>query len=144
MKIESNLTDTAILVELGRRISQHRLDLKLTQAHVAEQAGVSKRTVERIEAGQSAQLTSLIRILRALDIMHGLDSLVIETAPRPMDVLRRKGKIRQRASSSTRQKKTSDSWSWGSGAGAASGGGNVDGSGSGRGVGNVSEDGNGS
>ena len=51
MKIEGLLTDEAILAELGKRFAQRRLELQLTQEMLAEQAGVSKRTVERVEAG---------------------------------------------------------------------------------------------
>jgi transcriptional regulator with XRE-family HTH domain len=55
------LTDKSILAELGGRLAQRRLELKLTQADLAEQAGVSKRTVERIEAGATTQMSTMIR-----------------------------------------------------------------------------------
>ena len=51
MKISQLLADEAILAELGKRITRRRLDLELTQAAVAEQAGIAKRTLERVEAG---------------------------------------------------------------------------------------------
>jgi len=54
MKISKTLADDAILAEIGERVTRRRLDLQLTQADVAEQAGVAKRTLERIEAGASA------------------------------------------------------------------------------------------
>ena len=64
MKITGLLTDDAVLAELGARIAARRLELQLTQAAVAEQAGIAKRTLERIEAGQTSQLTTLVRVLR--------------------------------------------------------------------------------
>ncbi|NTW69857.1 MAG: helix-turn-helix domain-containing protein, partial [Chlorobiaceae bacterium] len=64
MKIEGLLSDEAILGELGKRLAQRRLELQLTQEMLAEQAGVSKRTVERVEAGATAQMSTMIRILR--------------------------------------------------------------------------------
>ena len=112
MKISKLLTDDAILAEIGERIARRRLDLQLTQADVAEQAGVAKRTVERIEAGGSAQMSSMIRILRGLDLLPGLDRMIPEAGPRPMDLLKRKGKVRQRASSSRRRDRTDVPWSW--------------------------------
>mgnify|MGYP000461714881 CR=1 FL=1 len=51
-------------------------DSPLTQADLAHEAGVSKRTVERIEAGASAQMASLIRIFRVLDLMPALDRFI--------------------------------------------------------------------
>jgi transcriptional regulator with XRE-family HTH domain len=112
MKIEYLLTDETILVELGKRLAQRRLERQLTQAELAEQAGVSKRTVERIEAGATTQLSTLIRILRVLQLLDRLEELMPATGPRPMDLLKLKGKERQRV---TRKKKPSDPepWQWG-------------------------------
>ena len=107
------MTDDAVLEELGRRLERRRLDLQLTQAKLAEQAGVSKRTVERMEAGAAAQTLSLIRILRVLELLQGLDRLIPETGPRPMDLLKLKGKERKRASSSRSGDSSGEAWSWG-------------------------------
>ena len=52
MKISTNLTDDVILAELGERLSRRRIDLGLTQARVADEAGISKRTVERMRRGK--------------------------------------------------------------------------------------------
>jgi transcriptional regulator with XRE-family HTH domain len=112
MKISNLLADEAILTEIGARITRCRLDLQLTQAAVAEQAGVAKRTLERIEAGASAQVSSLIRILRALDLLPGLDGMIPEAGPRPMDLLKRRGKVRQRAPGSRRSDQSGKPWSW--------------------------------
>ncbi len=112
MEITKLLADEAILTEIGERIARSRLDLQLTQADVAEQAGVSKRTVERIESGASAQMSSFIRILRVLNLLPGLEQLISETVSSPMALLRRKGKIRQRVSKRTRSDQTDKAWSW--------------------------------
>tara|TARA_R110000822_G_scaffold181982_1_gene321666 strand:+ start:300 stop:653 length:354 start_codon:yes stop_codon:yes gene_type:complete len=112
MKISDTLTDDAVLSEIGERIARRRLDLQLTQAAVAEQAGIAKRTLERMEAGHSSQLSSLIRVLRVLEAMPGLESLVPESTPRPMDLLKRKGKQRQRASSPRTRQPPAGPWHW--------------------------------
>ncbi len=111
MKIEGLLTDEAILAELGGRLARHRLELQLTQEMLAEQAGVSKRTVERVEAGATTQISTMIRILRVLGLMDRLETLVPETGPRPMDLLKLKGKVRKRASG--KRKPTNEiPWKW--------------------------------
>jgi transcriptional regulator with XRE-family HTH domain len=112
MKIEGLLTDEAILAELGGRLAQRRLELQLTQEMLAEQAGVSKRTVERIEAGATTQTSTLIRVLRVLDLLDRLETLAPGAGPRPMDLIRLKGKARRRASG---KRKSTDkgSWQWG-------------------------------
>lgn len=96
MKITPQLTDDAVLAELGTRLARRRIDLQLTQEAVAEQAGIGKRTLERMEAGKVAQLTTLVRVLRVLDAVAGLESLIPETGPRPMELLQRKSKPRRR------------------------------------------------
>ena len=112
MDISNLLTDETILAELGARIKRHRVDRQLTQAEMAEQTGVSKRTVERIEAGDSAQLQTIVRMLRVLDLLQGLDHLIPEAGPRPMDLLKLKGKVRQRASSARTPEGSGKKWSW--------------------------------
>lgn len=110
MDVLDRRTDEAILADLGARLSSVRLSRDLTQAQLAQDAGVSKRTVERIEAGQSAQLTSFIRILRSLDLLDGLELLLPPPHPGPMDLLRRAGKPPQRASGTTTS--PSKPWTW--------------------------------
>ncbi len=112
MKITSSLTDDAVLAELGARISSRRLELQLTQAAVAEQAGIAKRTLERMEAGQTSQLSTLVRVLRVLDAASGLDNLLPPTGPRPMDLLKHKGKIRKRASGRRAATPGDKPWRW--------------------------------
>lgn len=107
------MTDEAVLIEIGQRILHCRLDMQLTQADLAEQAGIAKRTVERIEAGASAQMSSMIRVLRVLALLQRLDRLIPEQSQRPMDLLKRKGKVRQRASSRRKKKHPNEPWSWG-------------------------------
>ena len=103
-------TDEAILADLGARLSSVRLSRDLTQAELAHDAGVSKRTVERIEAGQSAQLTSFIRILRTLDLLDGLGLLLPPPQPGSMDLLRRGGSAPQRATG--RNAPSDEPWTW--------------------------------
>ena len=112
MNILKILADDAILAEIGERVARRRLDFQLTQADVAEQAGVAKRTVERIEAGASAQMSSIIRILRVLDLLPGLDRMIPEAGPRPINLLKQKGKVRQRASGRRGSDRSNKPWSW--------------------------------
>ncbi len=114
LKITNLLGDEAILTELGGRIAQCRINAQLTQAQLAEQAGVSKRTVERIESGHSAQMSSMIRVFRVLDLLTGLDQMLPDSGPRPLDLLKLQGKERQRAYSSRRkQVDPHQEWTWG-------------------------------
>ena len=114
MKITKQATDAAVLGELGERLAGVRLDRNLTQAQLAEQAGVSKRTVERLESGSVAtQLSSLIRVCRVLDIVDRLDLIVPEPVPSPLEQLKLQGRKRQRASAGKNTKASSKKWQWG-------------------------------
>ena len=112
MKITASLSDDAVLAELGSRIGARRIELQFTQAAVAEQAGIAKRTLERMEAGKSSELGTLVRVLRVLDAASGLDTLIPQSGPRPMDLLKQKGKVRQRASGKRAAKPEAKPWRW--------------------------------
>lgn len=117
MKIEETATDDAVLAEIGHRLTRTRLASNLTQAQLAEQAGVSKRTVERLEAGAVAtQLSGFIRVCRVLNLLDRFDALVPESMPGPIAQLKLRGKQRQRASAAkppTPTKPSARKWRWG-------------------------------
>ncbi len=100
MDISKQYTDLAILSEIGERVSRCRLDRNLTQAKLAAAADVSKRTIERMESGESVQLTSFVQILRALDLVDHLEALMPKLGE----------KRRKRASSARRPKPADNVW----------------------------------
>lgn len=113
MKIVGPLTDQAILQELGGRLARARIELNLTQAALAEQSGVSKRTIERLESGEAAtQLSGFVRVCRALGLLERFDFLIPETAPSPMAQLRQQGRKRQRATSKKAVPGQPEKWTW--------------------------------
>ncbi len=115
MKIAAQAGDDTLLAEFGRRLAQARLNQSLTQEALAVRAGVSKRTVERLEAGNGGtQLSAFIRVCRALSLLERLDLLVPEPVPSPIAQLKLRGKRRQRASSPrTAPNPPAEPWHWG-------------------------------
>lgn len=99
LSITDTLSDDAILGELGQRLSRYRIDANLTQQALAEKAGISKSTLERIEAGAPSQLPNLIRVLRALEMLSLLDVALPPLTQRPMALLRNQRKLPQRVRS---------------------------------------------
>lgn len=114
MKIKETMTEATLIAELGARAQQHRVGMNVTQAQLAEAAGVSARTVERLEAGQSIQVDNLVRVLRALRLIENLEHLIPDASVRPMQLAGTKSTRRKRASTrrSLRQPETTD-WVWG-------------------------------
>lgn len=102
MRITNDLTDSAVLQALGERAERHRIEAGFTQAELAREAGVSKRTVERIEAGEGCELIMLTRVLRVLKLTEGFNALLPDLPPSPMALLKSKGKERRRVAHSRR------------------------------------------
>ena len=80
---------------------------------LARKAGIGKRTLERIESGYSVQLVSLVRIFRELDLLGVLESLLPQSGPRPLDILKLQGKVRKRASHASARERDTSKWTWG-------------------------------
>jgi transcriptional regulator with XRE-family HTH domain len=115
MKIESSNSDAAVLAEFGHRVARTRLEQNLSQAQLAHEAGVSKSTVERLEAGEPIKSTGLVRVLRALGRLEVLDQLLPEPLPNPVERRKQQGNLRQRARGSRQVEQSSapGPWRWG-------------------------------
>jgi transcriptional regulator with XRE-family HTH domain len=119
MKVTGLLSDETILAALGQRLAQLRIERGMTQAQLANEAGVAKRTVERVESGESIQLLTLVRLARVLGLMEHIGQLVPEQMPSPMALL--KDKTRQKSPKRARSRKSapvlksgeSTTWTWG-------------------------------
>jgi transcriptional regulator with XRE-family HTH domain len=114
MKITKQATDETVLREFGERLAKVRLEHNLTQTQLAEQAGVSKSTVQRLESGGVAtQLSGFIRVCRVLGLIERLELLVPEPVPSPVAQLKSRGKKRQRASTAKPAAPPAKKWQWG-------------------------------
>ena len=81
------ITDAQVASELGKRIKMTRVRKKLSQADVAERAGISVFTVSQMENGKNTSLASLIAVLRVLKLLENFDSLVPEIMVSPVELL---------------------------------------------------------
>ncbi len=114
MTIQFLMTDEQILSVMGHRIEAIRLQRNMTQAELAREAGVSKSTIERLEAGSVAtRLTTLVRVLRVLRLVDRFDVLIPETKTSPMELLKLQGKTRKRASKRSDDTDEHTPWTWG-------------------------------
>jgi hypothetical protein len=71
--------------------------------------------VEHVEAGHETKLSSLIRALRVLGLLDGMQRLVPEPLPSPIERAKLAGKPRQRASGGVPPEPTASPhpWRWG-------------------------------
>lgn len=96
---------------LCERIGQIRLLRNLTQKQLAEEAGVSLRTIGRLEKGEGVSLETFIRVLIALRIQQSLEGLLPDPSIRPVERVMSGGKERQRARPKP-STETNQEWTW--------------------------------
>lgn len=112
------MSDEAVLEEIGRRLARCRLNRNQTQAAVAREAGVARRTVSKAENGHVIDTHSLVRILRALDLLDQLDRFVPPPRVSPVALAETRGRVRARASGRRGKKRPADEpsgkseWKW--------------------------------
>lgn len=117
MQFDDLLSNDAVLGELGRRLERHRLQRNLTQAELAEQAGIGRATLQRLEHGHSVQSASLIKLMRALGLLGALDAALPEALERPIAQLERERQRTRRRAGRANRREPRDaggaSWRWG-------------------------------
>ena len=96
MDFDSN-SDRAIREELAQRLRDARLNRNLTQATLAERAGVARSVVQNLEAGKDATITSFIRLLRSLGELGHLNAFLPDPGISPLQLARMQGRRRRRA-----------------------------------------------
>jgi transcriptional regulator with XRE-family HTH domain len=97
---------------LCQQLERIRLMKNITQAQLAEEAGVSLPTISRLAKGKGVSLDTFIRVMMALEIQQNLAALLPDPSVRPADRARNQGRERQRA----RPKKEPaepTTWTWG-------------------------------
>ena len=73
---------------LGERVRRLRLSRNIDQQSVAEKGGMSVSALRNLESGRGATVETLLRTLKALDYLEGLDILVPEATVNPVALLR--------------------------------------------------------
>jgi transcriptional regulator with XRE-family HTH domain len=117
MRLDEIMTDAGVLAELGRRLERHRLERNWTQAKLASEAGLGQATVQRAERGASVQMTSMIKLLRTLELLAGFDLAVPESIDLPIAQLEREQRKTRRRARGSRGARAAGSldepWTWG-------------------------------
>lgn len=113
MKFQELHHDGAILQELGRRLAQFRIGLNLTQAELAKKAGVGKRTLERLETGETTQTRTLFRIFRELDLLGKIEMALPEPTARPSQAIKDSDALPKRVARKRTDEARAEQWKWG-------------------------------
>jgi len=94
----NEMSDAAIVQQLGEFLKHTRLQQNITQAQLARRAGLNRYTVGQIENGESITLSTLIQLLRALDVLHVLEHFTVKNEISPVAYAELMRKKRKRAS----------------------------------------------
>jgi transcriptional regulator with XRE-family HTH domain len=90
---------------LGEQLHALRLSKNLDQITTAGKAGISEKALRNLEAGRGSTTESLLRVLKALDSLDGLELLAPKPSVSPLALLRRsKPRQRVRHSSGSRDR----------------------------------------
>lgn len=94
---------------IGERIASQRLGLNWTQKELAAKAGISLRTLIRLENGEgNPALSALVAVCSALNLLNRFETLLPRVELTPEQIL--KGRPpRERA----RKSKSKSAWKWG-------------------------------
>lgn len=69
--------------ELGQKIKTYRIMKEMSQQDLEDKTGVSKRSISRLEQGESVQVDNLFKILLALELGDNIELLVPDQTKRP-------------------------------------------------------------
>ena len=97
------------IVELGKKIKTYRIMKELSQEDLSDKTGISKRSISRLEQGESIQMDNLFKILIALDLGDNIDLLVPDQNRRPSYHLEYSDSGPQRV----RKKRVKTTFKWG-------------------------------
>jgi transcriptional regulator with XRE-family HTH domain len=89
-----------VLADLGSRLRLLRLGQNQRIEDLAAKSGVSARTIARMESGTGVGMEHFVRVLRALGRLQALDSFIAPALVSPIEIAKRRGKARVRASRS--------------------------------------------
>jgi transcriptional regulator with XRE-family HTH domain len=99
-------TPEELQIALGERLRRLRLNRNLDQRITAEKAGISERALRNLESGRGSTVETLLRVLKALEYLEGIEMLAPEMSVNPLDLLRQ-AKVPQRVRRAAKPSKIS-------------------------------------
>ena len=105
-------SDDAVLADLGAQLKQMRLNRNLTQKQLGELSGLSRSAISDLENGAGGTMRSLVQLLRALGKLEILDHFKTEAPVSPIQIAKMRGKIRKRASGTTKNDNDKNDSEW--------------------------------
>ena len=80
-------TPDELQIALGERIRKLRLSRNIDQRATAGKAGISERALRNLESGHGSTVETLVRTLKALGYLQGIEMLAPEATVDPLALL---------------------------------------------------------
>ena len=104
------MSDKKLCESIGTFIKHHRLNQNKTQDQVSSAAGLSRSTLSLLERGETVTVSTLIRVLRVLDLLFVMDTFQIKAQISPIELAKLEREKRQRARTKNDQDKSGSEW----------------------------------
>lgn len=106
------MSDEALSETIGDFVKHHRLNQNKSQEKVSRAAGISRSTLSLLERGDKVTVSSLMQVLRALDLLHIMDVFKVSNEISPIEYAKLQKKKRQRASSKNEENASNEDSEW--------------------------------
>jgi transcriptional regulator with XRE-family HTH domain len=107
-----SMSDKALSETIGTFIKRHRLNQNKTQEEVSTAAGISRSTLSLLERGETVTLTTLLQVIRILDLLQIMDTFEVKDQISPIEYAKLQKNKRQRARNKKESKNLNTESEW--------------------------------
>lgn len=104
------MSDKALAMHIGRFIKEKRIEHNKTQESIAHAAGISRSTLSLLEKGETVTVSTLLQVMRVLDLLPILDAFTIRPTISPIQLAKMEMKTRKRVRGMQTPPNTQSTW----------------------------------
>lgn len=107
-----SMSDKALASTIGAFIKHNRLNQNKTQNEVSKDAGISRSTLSLLERGETVTLSTIIQVLRVLDLLYLMSIFEVNDQISPIEYAKLQKNKRKRASNKNANTNTKEDLGW--------------------------------
>lgn len=104
------MSDDAIIKTIGIFIKHHRIAQNRTQLDVSKDAGINRTTLSLLENGDNVNISTLVQVLRALDLLYAMDVFKVNYQLSPIELAKLEKRKKKRASNKRKSDQPENEW----------------------------------
>ncbi|MCV9387485.1 helix-turn-helix domain-containing protein [Reichenbachiella ulvae] len=106
------MSDVALSQTIGVFVQHHRLNQNRSQEEVANAAGISRSTLSLLERGEKVTLSTLLQVLRVLDLLYVMDVFKVDHSISPLEYARLQKQARKKATGKRKDQEHKTDLGW--------------------------------